>query len=171
MTLVLRELTPDDEAAFHAAVKGFGDPDFEFALGYSADMPFDRYLRALARIRDGVDLPAGFVPATLWFGFAGDVIIGRLSFRHRLNDHLLREGGHIGYGTVAAYRRQGYGLGMLRLALPRAKAMGLDRVLITCDDTNLGSRAIIEHCGGVLENIVPGSGKSAAPKRRYWIAL
>ena len=46
----------------------------------------------------------------------------------------------------------------------------LTRVLLTCDDDNVGSIKTIEKNGGVLENVVdvPGAGK---PKRRYWIQL
>ena len=39
---------------------------------------------------------------------------------------------------------------------------GIDRVLVTCDDDNVGSARTIESQGGVLEDIRRG-------KRRYWI--
>ena len=47
---------------------------------------------------------------------------------------------------------------------PRAKALGLDRVLVTCDEDNDGSRRTIERNGGVYEDSRKG-------KRRYWIAV
>ena len=37
------------------------------------------------------------------------------------------------------------------------------RVLVTCDEDNLGSRRVIERCGGALEDTRDG-------KRRYGIA-
>jgi predicted acetyltransferase len=46
--------------------------------------------------------------------------------------------------------------------------MGIDRVLITCDDDNPGSRLIIERNGGVLENVVAQPDRNV-PKRRYWV--
>ena len=67
-------------------------------------------------------------------------------------------------------RNKGYGKKMLSLALPKAKALGLNRVLITCDETNLGSRKIIEENGGVYEDSV-SQGDGLPPKRRYWIDL
>lgn len=42
------------------------------------------------------------------------------------------------------------------------------RVLVTCDEDNLGSRSVIERCGAQLESVVDlhdGRG----PQRRYWI--
>ena len=41
-------------------------------------------------------------------------------------------------------------------------ALGLDRVLLTCDEDNPGSRMVIEKAGGVLEDVRVG-------KRRYWV--
>lgn len=55
-------------------------------------------------------------------------------------------------------------------ALEEAKKLGLTKVLVTCDDDNIGSQKIIEANGGVLENkIANGNGK---PKTcRYWISM
>ena len=59
---------------------------------------------------------------------------------------------------------------MLRQSLQIARQrLGLKRVLVTCDDDNVGSIKTIEKNGGVLENIVAGR-DGDTPKRRYWIA-
>ena len=50
-----------------------------------------------------------------------------------------------------------------------AQKLGLKRVLVTCDDDNVGSIKTIEKNGGVLESIVTGP-DGDKPKRRYWIA-
>ena len=52
--------------------------------------------------------------------------------------------------------------------LEEARKLGLDRVLITCDDSNLASARTIERSGGVLEDIRP---TSLGLTRRYWVAL
>ena len=82
---------------------------------------------------------------------------------------LARVGGHIGYVVVPELRRRGYATMMLRLALKIAnEKLGIRRVLVTCDDDNIGSIRTIEKCGGVLETIITGSDLET-PKRRYWI--
>ncbi|HKU02962.1 MAG TPA: hypothetical protein VJQ80_09155, partial [Arthrobacter sp.] len=47
-------------------------------------------------------------------------------------------------------------------ALPVARALGIQRALLTCDVDNAGSRATIEKNGGQYEDTRNG-------KRRYWI--
>jgi predicted acetyltransferase len=133
-------------------------------------MPFRRYLEVLAERERGQNLPANQVPSTFLFAFAGTRIVGRASIRHALNPYLERFGGHIGYVVVPEYRRQGYATAILRQALQIAsQKLGLTRVLVTCDDDNVGSIRTIEKNGGVLENVVAGP-EGASPKRRYWIA-
>ena len=67
-------------------------------------------------------------------------------------------------------RRRGYGTRILALTLDKARLLGLERVLVTCDDDNLGSARIIEKNGGLLAS--KGlSTSSGVLIRRYWIAL
>jgi len=133
-------------------------------------MSFRRYLQVLAEQERGEHLPADHVPSTFLFAFDGARIVGRVSIRHALNPYLERAGGHIGYVVVPEYRRQGYATAILGQALEIARQrLGLTRVLVTCDDDNVGSIRTIEKNGGVLENIVTGP-EGAGLKRRYWIA-
>jgi predicted acetyltransferase len=41
-------------------------------------------------------------------------------------------------------------------------------VLVTCDDGNVGSAAVIQRCGGRFESLVEST-VGGPPKRRYWI--
>ena len=102
--------------------------------------------------RDESKLPEGYVKAYEYFAVDGDKFIGRISIRTKLTSRLMRYGGHIGYSVHPKYWRMGYGTKMLELGLEIAKEIGLDRVLITCDDDNIGSYKIIEKNGGILEN-------------------
>ncbi len=52
---------------------------------------------------------------------------------------------------------------MLAAALPVAAALGIDPVLVTCDEDNVGSRKVIEANRGVLED-------KRGIKLRYWVA-
>jgi predicted acetyltransferase len=118
---------------------------------------------------EGKHLPDGFVPESVYWLVDGTVFIGRISIRHRLTPQLLQSGGHIGYDIRPTQRRKGYGSVILRLGLERAAALGLERVLLTCDETNDASRKIIEKNGGVLEKSVAVEG--GPNKLHFWITL
>lgn len=72
-----------------------------------------------------------------------DYFIGEVSIRHRLNDALERYGGHIGYGIRCGEWNKGYGTLLLKCALEKAFELGLDNILITCDDGNCYRYAIL----------------------------
>jgi predicted acetyltransferase len=169
--LVLRELTLEDKDAFADAVREFErtDPEFTFAFGFHEDGDFGAYLADLEGQQRGLGLPVGWVPGTFLVGVMGKKVIGRVSLRHELNDYLLEREGHVGYGVVASARRKGYASQMLKLTLPRARALGIKRILVTCDEDNAGSIAVIEGCGGELEDVRVFE-DSNVPKRRYWLS-
>jgi predicted acetyltransferase len=93
---------------------------------------------------------------------SGPEVIGFLGLRHRLNAWLFEEGGHIGYSIRPSRRRQGHASAALALGVRRAAELGIDRVLVTCDEDNVASARTIERNGGVHEDSRNG-------KRRYWI--
>lgn len=97
-------------------------------------------------------------------------IVGRVSIRHQLNDLLLNVGGHVGYGVVPSRRREGFATEILKESLVYIKKElpQLNKALLTCDDSNLGSIKTIEKNGGVFENFFQDSSMEVA-KRRYWI--
>lgn len=98
-----------------------------------------------------------------------DRILGAIHVRHHINHPKLKVvGGHIGYGIRPSERRKGYAKEMLRLALSEARTIGLNKVLLTCDENNIGSYKTIEANGGILESSIVVEGKN---KRRYWISL
>ena len=72
--------------------------------------------------------------------------------RPRLTPALEIQGGHIGYNVPPSVRRKGYGTQLLRLTLPKARAAGLSRVLLTVDSSNVASIRIIERNGGRVES-------------------
>lgn len=95
--------------------------------------------------------------------------IGEIAVRHRLNEALLRRGGHIGYGIRCSEWNRGYGTKMLSLALEKAKERQLSPLLITCNDDNLASARVMEKNGFVLRDRITVSedGKEILT-RRYW---
>ncbi|MBE6150090.1 MAG: GNAT family N-acetyltransferase [Firmicutes bacterium] len=121
--------------------------------------------------RDESKLPSHYVPSYDYFAVDDDKFIGVIHIRIRLTEDLLRYGGHIGYATNPKYWNMGYGKKILKLALEQYKDLiKEDKILITCDDDNIGSSKIIESNGGVLEDKVENErcGEQFLT-RRYWI--
>jgi predicted acetyltransferase len=114
-------------------------------------------------------LPEGYVPSTEWWLINdNNDIVGTIRLRHRLAERNRLEGGHIGYDISPSYRSKGYGKIILKLTLDKAKDFGLEKVLITCDFDNIGSKKIIEHNGGNIENTII-SKETGKEVLRYWI--
>lgn len=123
--------------------------------------------------KDLSKLPENYVPSYDYFLVDDDIFIGKINIRIELTEHLLRYGGNIGYAINPKYWKQGYGTKILKLGLEKAKEIGLkDKVLITCDDDNIGSSKVIENNAGILENKVENEVEGEKIlTRRYWIEL
>ena len=118
----------------------------------------------------GINQPPTYVPASTLYGFAQNTIVGSLALRHRLNQHLRVWGGHIGYFVLEPYRSRGYATSMLKQSLAFARKLGLDKVMLTCDSSNLASIKVIERSGGIFEEQYQ-TNSMAEPKNRYWITV
>ena len=163
-------VTPDVRwyDSWAATLKEFGG-DFPHGSGLSPDDTSldpdacEAFVADRLRYADPrAELPEGRVPCDYFWIVEGTEMIGFLALRHRLNDYLLDEGGHIGYSVRPSYRRRGHAARALTLGLRRAAELGLDRVLLTCDEDNVASARVIEANGGVLEDVRDGV-------RRYWV--
>ena len=168
--LLLRPMVTSDEAQARQAHDELAQEGFEFLLDMEKGEAWPVYLDRLERLRRGVELPEDRVPATFLVAEAQGQVVGRVSIRHELNAYLADVGGHIGYGVRPGFRRRGYATSILRQSFAVATSLGLARVLVTCDADNVGSASVIENCGGVLENVVPGRERSV-PRRRYWVEV
>lgn len=129
---------------------------------------FENFVEKKKSESRGENLPEGYVPATTYWLIDNDKYIGGVSVRHQLNEKLMEFGGHIGYDIRPSMRGKGYGGEILALGLQKAKELGIPRVLVTCNATNVASRKIIEKNGGVLENQVPNP-ETGVDKLRFWI--
>ena len=130
---------------------------------------FDHYLKNLDTKEETKN---GWVPDTTLFCLDKDrnIFVGAVNIRHYINDALLKTGGHIGDGIRPSERRKGYATAMLALALDECKKLGMNKVLLCCDKTNIGSAKAIMYNGGVLENEVKVE-KDGHIEQRYWIQL
>ena len=126
---------------------------------------FADWVAGLHRQADlSVPPPEGWVHCTYWWVVDEGAVLGAIALRHELNDVLLQTGGHIGYGIRPSARRRGLATWAVSQVLPQARALGLERVLITCQDDNVASARVIERAGGVLEDRRDGV-------RRYWVPV
>ena len=165
--LRLRPLRLDDEAAFWAAQQELGAEDFLFGFIRPDEAFAEHVVQLEARRRRAMD---GFVESTWLVADVAGEVVGRTSIRHTLNEHLAFHGGHVGYAVRPPWRRRGYATEILRQSLVIVRSYGVEHVLLTCDDRNIGSAGVIEACGGVLERVVPASeSDDGIPFRRYWI--
>ena len=154
---------------FHAAgephIHGAGLWDFE-SLDVTEDGCRAVVAHLLAQSDPATPQPPGRVPCTYFWITDGEgedlAVVGFLALRHELNEWLLNEGGHIGYGVRPTRRREGPASRALALSLRAAADLGIPRALVTCDEDNDGSRRTIERCGGIYEDTRNG-------KLRYWI--
>ncbi len=161
----------DYHDAFLAAMDEFADAGVDEGFWKTSDSraTLQPYLQRMADWSQGRDVPSTFVPSTMLWLVEGDEFIGRCHIRHKLNDKLLRRGGHIGYYIRPSKWRQGYGTKTLELGMVEAKNLGIRTLLVTTNDTNEASWRIAEKCGGTLENKVTDEDENLI--RRYWIDL
>ena len=170
--IILRALTKDDEIAFMEGLELFSDMDGEwYSFIWELGLKFETHLQTLDDRFHGRNLPSGLVPDSMLYAFLDGKIVGRSSIRHELNDHLRKTGGHIGYAVATPYRNKGIATEILRQSLAYCKdVLSLERVLVTCDENNVGSIKTILKNGGVFEDkILAKSG--TVYTNRYWINL
>lgn len=131
---------------------------------------YEDWVQAKKDEANGINLPDGYVPASTYLcvRLRDNKVIGICNIRHELNEFLLNYWGHIGQSIRPDERGKGYGTRQLLLALDKCMELGIDNVLVTCDEDNKASSKTIEKCMGEYENSVEKDGELL---RRYWINM
>lgn len=133
------------------------------------DFNFIKYIENIEELSKSIGLDNGIIPKSEWWVINQDGdIIGTVRLRHKLEGEIDKdEHGHIGYDIAPRFRRKGFGKEILKLVLQKAKEFNMNKVLITCDEDNIGSIKIIESNNGVFESEII----SSELVFRYWIEI
>jgi predicted acetyltransferase len=169
----LSEITPELAAAyldmvdeFEAAGEGYGWNDVDLAR-----RDFAAFVDDLRNESLGVGLPPDIVPQTTYVLLNREGrALGEIRCRWRLTPPFERHNGHIGYNVRPRHRGKGYATRMLALVLEKARALGLERVMLPVRDENLASVRVIVKNGGVIERtgVALDGGEIVS---LYWITL
>jgi len=146
----------------------------EFINGGSNLIKFENPVDWIQSLKMNLDIktcPKNKVPASEFIAVrkSDNRIVGMINIRHALNDYLLNYGGHIGYSIRKSERNKGYGSEQLKLALLECKKIGIEKVLITCNKENVGSRKTILSAKGIFENEVIESDNEII--QRFWFDI
>ena len=79
-------------------------------------------------------------------------IVGAINIRLNYGSGINKFNGNIGYGIRPTERRKGYNKINLYLGLLEAKKLGLEKVTLACESTNIASIKTIESLGGILNS-------------------
>lgn len=109
------------------------------------------------------------VPAHVYLAIlrTDDRLVGIIDLRHHIDHPILGTwGGHCGYTVRPSERGKGYAKEMLRLNRQKAGALGISRLLVTCDERNRASEGVILANGGAYEKTIEANG---CRMKRYWV--
>lgn len=170
LTLQAASLTPPPGLDALLAELGTGENGFGSIPVATGESTLDEFLARCMRDASG-KVPADLVPqTTFWALEPSGEVVGMVRMRHCLNEALVEHGGHIGYFVRSDRRGRGYGKRILALALTELRQLGETRALLTTDEDNPASIAVIEACGGVRDRDGVGSA-AGGPCLRFWIEL
>ena len=134
---------------------------------------YDDWLKLLEDCSNKDTVPNDWTVSTEFLGIRkkDNKLVGMLQIRHALATDFLRNyAGHIGYGVRPSERRKGYVTEMLKQALEYCKnELKLDKVMLSCEKENEGSRKTIINAGGILEREYQT--ENGENVQTYWITL
>lgn len=139
-------LFKDSFLEFVEDVKSTGYESYEHYT--KAEKDFEEFITDLINSSKGINIPEDWVPCSSYWLIDDSEVVGVIRIRHRVDSDYLQMIGHIGYEIKSSKRKRGYGSKLLELGLIEAKKIGLEKVLITCNEDNIGSIRIIEKFNG-----------------------
>ena len=128
----------------HSSMDGTG--------GLADAQSFEEWYRNTVANRTEETVRPGLVPATTFLALevSSGELVGMIDIRHRLNDHLLNFGGHIGYSVRPSCRRKGYATeGAKAMADYAFALLGAKRIVCDIRPMNVASIAVAKRIGMV----------------------
>lgn len=168
--IIAKEFTEQNKGQLLDMINEINEYGAEFeGLDHVGKMKdYNAFLRELEKWKHQEQIPPNYSPQTTFGVFDHEKLVGSFVLRHTLKGTLINHGGNIGYLVRPSERKRGYGKILLRLALEKARDIGLEKVLITCRNDNIGSAKVIESNGGKYENAYYDENLKKT-YRRYWI--
>ena len=136
---------------------------------FLTESDYESWLDNVISYIDIINVKENKVPALTYFYVREeeDKIIGMINTRLSLNDNLRKEGGHIGYSIRPTERNKGYATKMLTDTLKIYDTLGIKKVYLTCDKSNIASAKVIQKCNGILEEEFYSSNYNTIVQRYY----
>jgi len=125
---------------------------------------FDNFLK---EVEDYLNNKEKDVNSSTFFLIENNEILWVIDIRHHINHkNLIEKWWHIWYWIAPEFRRKWYATKMLELWLIEARKIWLEKVLITCNISNIGSKKVIEKNWGIFERLT-----NDWTMNRFWIKL
>ena len=128
---------PNDEQGIENEAYGIEYSDFKKYLKKQID-------RKSAKLNDKQ------TPTLVYICYLGDYPVGDICIRTKLNQFWRDSSGNISFKIRPSLRNKGHGRRMLELALDRCKKLGMQEVLLQCNNKNTPAKRVIENNSGVL---------------------
>ena len=162
----------DDIMEFRRELLNAGDVDSFAGCGDLEDcLEAKQWIDSIDQRKSEVTCPKGNVPSDTYIAVreSDNRIVGVIDLRHHIEHPVLSLwGGHMGYIVRPSERGKGYAKKMLKLNLENCRKKELKKVLITCNESNKISEAVILANGGSFEKNVKVDGEII---KRYWVTL
>lgn len=170
--LIAREFKKEDKNQLLDMINEINnfDSNFEGLINISKIDSYDSFLEQLEKNKHQELIRPEYSPQTTFGVFDDNKLVGGFNLRHIIKGDLINHGGNIGYLIRPSERKKGYGTIMLGLALEKAREIGVEKVLISCREDNVGSAKVIENNGGIYDNNYYDE-KLDETYKRYWIYL
>jgi predicted acetyltransferase len=151
-SLFLAEPNKEYEQSFQKYVLSYQNINdtFYFDIYKGALDNFDEYITNLINCSKGIDVPKGWVATSTFWLIDKNEVVGVLRIRHKEMPYA----GHIGYDIAPDFRNKGYGTEIVKLALEKAKNLGITEAIVNCNIANTASRRVIEKNNGKLLGII-----------------